>query len=84
MTCKFEIHPIKNLMPSNNRYDHIPSNAIETLIINQMSLKTTTANNNKLANTSLQINTKFITVSHKYYFHNETEHIILVRKYMAN
>lgn len=27
------------------------------------------------------INTKFVTVSHKYYFHNETDQTILVRKY---
>lgn len=30
---------------------------------------------------SQRISTKFVTVSHKYYFNNETEHTILIRKY---
>lgn len=38
-----------------------------------------TANSSNTVNQG--INTKFVTVSHKYYFDNETEHTILVRKY---
>jgi hypothetical protein len=56
------------------------------MVINQVSLKT--SNTNALSTTTQNytqgISTKIVTVSHKYYFNNETEHIILIRKYIDN
>lgn len=53
--------------------------AVEAMLINQVSLRTSGA-----TGTSLRINTKFVTVSHKYYFSNKTNHTILIRKYHAD
>jgi hypothetical protein len=80
--CGFEVNAIGKADAGETKSHCSPTAAIETLVINHASLKTIGSHGNAAA-VNQRISTKFVTVSHKYYFNNDTEHTVLVRKYGA-